>query len=216
MVEHVGNPPTPLGCRPSVLVLSLMPLEMEGDAGAAPACAVLRTAGWLITQSPVVDRKGLAPLMEPMALRLKRPNRSLLREPIRENGAASGSRAPFPSLATRYSAVKLMLRFLHATLGLRACRPPLWRWARWVTTGGLGPRIRRESGRLCGCCPRSCALKGRRPSCWSNRRYARPASPFDAHPGAPRVYHRKRTYTVAPLGLLRIGWPQDFVRTLAD
>ena len=38
----------------------------------------------LITQSPMVDRKGLAPLMEPRALRLKRPDRSLLREPIQK------------------------------------------------------------------------------------------------------------------------------------
>jgi hypothetical protein len=71
----------------------------------------------LITQSPVVDRKGLAPLMEPMALRLKRPNRSLLREPIHERGAASGSRAPFPSLATKYFTVKPMLHVLHAHSG---------------------------------------------------------------------------------------------------
>jgi len=28
--------------------------------------------------------------------------------------------------------------------------------------------------------------------------------------------HRKRTYTVAPLGFLRFGWPLDFVRALAD
>src|ERR1017187_3634935 len=104
----------------------------------------------LITQSPVVDRKGLAPLMEPRALRLKRPNRSLLREPIHEIGAASGSRAPFPSLATKYSTVKLMLHVLHVALGFRACRPRLWQWARWGTTDSLGPTSRRESGRLCG------------------------------------------------------------------
>ncbi len=50
----------------------------------------------LITQSPVVDRKGLAPLMEPMALRLKRPNRSLLREPIPRKWYSIGESRPVP------------------------------------------------------------------------------------------------------------------------
>jgi hypothetical protein len=36
----------------------------------------------------MVRREGLAPPMEPVALRLKRPNRSLLREPTHETGAA--------------------------------------------------------------------------------------------------------------------------------
>jgi len=72
--------------------------EMEGDAGAAPACAVLRTAGY--ADRPIacemVDRKGLAPLAEPMALRLKRPNRSLLREPIPRKWCSIGESRPGP------------------------------------------------------------------------------------------------------------------------
>lgn len=50
----------------------------------------------LLTQSPGVDRKGLAPLMEPMALRLKRPNRSLLREPIQGKWCSIGESHPVP------------------------------------------------------------------------------------------------------------------------
>jgi hypothetical protein len=141
------------------------PVKVEGDAGAAPACAVLRTAGY--ADHPIACGGSEGTCTPGGALGLSGLKGRTVRcygNRSAENGAASGSRTPFPSLATKCSAVKPMLHVLHASLGLRACRPLVWQWARWVTTDGLGPTYRRENGRLCGCCPRSRALKGRRPS----------------------------------------------------
>lgn len=140
------------------------PVKVEGDAGAAPACAVLQTAGCADHPIACGGSEGSCTPGGAFARRLKRPNRSLLREPIPGSGAAPGSRTPSPSLATKRSAVKPVPQFLHAALGFVLADH----------AGGNGPDGEQpavsgqgaavKNGRPCGCRPRSCALKGRRPS----------------------------------------------------
>jgi len=66
-------------------------------------------------------------------------------------------------LATPRSAVELLRHVLRAALDFALVRGHGRCEARWVATGGLGPRSRRENGRPSGCLPRAAAVKGRRP-----------------------------------------------------